>query len=140
MTQRKGFTLIELLTVIAIIGILATIVNANLSNSRKRASDASIKGELKSARLQAEVYKEYNGGSYTGVCLDSEFSNLYHAAEQAYYGATVAPDVCYFNSTAWVAYVPLKNPQAGTTGWCVDSTEVEQATLVPPSNATSCSF
>jgi len=59
-----GFTLIELLMVIAVIGILSSIVIANLSSAREKARDARRKEDLNSIRTALELYANGNNGKY----------------------------------------------------------------------------
>jgi len=53
---KKGFTLIELLVVISIIGVLATIVAANLNSARARARDLKRKQELREMQSALQLY------------------------------------------------------------------------------------
>jgi general secretion pathway protein G len=58
---QKGFTLIEMLVVISIIGILATLVAANLNSARSRARDAQRKSDIKNIATALRIY--YNDNS-----------------------------------------------------------------------------
>ncbi len=60
MFKKKGFTLIELLTVIAIIGILASIIIGNVSTAMKRGRDARRKEDMETLRTALEMYYEKN--------------------------------------------------------------------------------
>ena len=53
----RGFTLIELLVVISIIGILATLLIANIGGVRERARDARRKNDLNQIQKALEMYK-----------------------------------------------------------------------------------
>lgn len=52
----NGFTLIELLVVVSLIGILATLVLANLNAARQRGRDAQRKSDLKSIQNGLQLY------------------------------------------------------------------------------------
>lgn len=54
--NHKGFTLIELLVVIAIVGILSSVVLANLNGTRAKARDVKRIADLKSLQLALELY------------------------------------------------------------------------------------
>ena len=60
--HKKGFTLIELLVVVSLIGILATLVIANMNSARERARDATRKSDLRNIQTALRLYYNDNGG------------------------------------------------------------------------------
>ncbi len=70
----SGFTLIELLIVIAIIGILATLISANYIGVRQRARDTSRKSDLRQIQSALELYKS-DVGSYPNGFSNKSVTN-----------------------------------------------------------------
>lgn len=61
--NQNGFTLVELLIVIAIIGILSTLLTANFIGVRQRSRDSQRKADLRQMQSALELYRA-DSGSY----------------------------------------------------------------------------
>lgn len=57
---RRGFTLIEILVVVAIIGILATIILASIDQARKNSRDKVRMSDLEQAKAALQIYATAN--------------------------------------------------------------------------------
>jgi general secretion pathway protein G len=68
----RGFTLIELIVVVAIIGILASVVLAMLTNAKKKGEDSAIKTQLTTLGSEAEIYALNNGNSYNNLFTNND--------------------------------------------------------------------
>ena len=62
--KKRGFTLIEFLVVIAIIGILATIVLVSLNTARAKARDARRSSDMHQMALAMEMYYDSANSVY----------------------------------------------------------------------------
>jgi prepilin-type N-terminal cleavage/methylation domain-containing protein len=128
-----GFTLIELLIVIAIIGILSSVILSSLSNSRIKANDSKIKQQLRNFRSAAEIY--YNNqnplgyGATSALCTagmfaDNTVANGNPASLLVFSGVNPAPTVyCGSNATQYA----LKASLVSGGGWCTDSRGVTES-------------
>ena len=104
----SGFTLIELLIVVAIIGILATLLMTNFIGVRQRARDAQRKSDLRQVQSALELYRSDNG-SYPST------SNTYTLPNSVISGDGVCPDAGSFTygNTTYMKKIPCDS--LGTT-------------------------
>jgi prepilin-type N-terminal cleavage/methylation domain-containing protein/prepilin-type processing-associated H-X9-DG protein len=69
-TQRTAFTLVEMLVVIAIIGILASILLPALARTRELARQTKCKSNLQQFGVNIHAYANANQGSYCSGNMD----------------------------------------------------------------------
>ncbi len=139
---KKGFTLIEILIVIAIIGILASVVLGSLNTARTKATDAAIKSNITNLRGMASIWYDDNSQEYasagneyasstcpTVVSSGNIFADakIFSGVSEAYTKAGGASlSRCVATATTWAVAVQLKSsdgpaPANEPDSWCVDS-------------------
>ena len=61
-----AFTLIELMVVIAIIGMLSSVVLSSVNSARSKGNDAAIRANLSTIRTQSAIFYDNNSGWSNG--------------------------------------------------------------------------
>jgi len=115
---RKGFTLIELMVVIAVIGILSSLVLVTYPTAQGRANDGVIMSDADQIRVAAEVFYGING-SYSGLADDTDVAALVADADSRN-GATDADFAFAFPDADFTGYCAVIELNSGKD-WCVDS-------------------
>ena len=145
----RGFTLIELLVVIAIIGLLASVVLASLNTARSRGGDASIKSNMASIQVQAQIfYDGANPNAYStsgaengttvascneGIFTDPNILQAMTAIDAA--NGTIAMR-CTIDATAQM-YL-FASPLPGGNFWCIDYRGVKVQVAADPGAVYVC--
>ena len=69
--KHLGFTIVEILVVVAVIGILATLVMVSVGKSKAKARDAQRKADLKTMSTALGLYKDENK-VYPGANINTD--------------------------------------------------------------------
>lgn len=139
--KKKGFTLVELLVVVAVIGLLASIIIVSLNTARKRAKNAAIKQALTQLRVAAEweYDKTSPNNSYANVCsggdINSDTTTDFGRIRDSIIAADGNTRRCYDSASKWCADV-RNMPNGG--GWCVDYTGYSSSTTNCDSTYFNC--
>lgn len=112
----NGFTLIELLVAIAIIGVLAAVLLANMVGVRERGADAKIKSDLNQLRTALRLY--YNDNQTYPQSIDAACSSVLVSEGDGQFSSSTTeymkelPEGCRYQSSdpdSFVIYAPLNN-------------------------------
>lgn len=122
--MKKAFTIIELIVVVAIIGILSSVVMFLVSKPGNQAADNAVKANLLTVRKQSEVYY-ISGNTYGSVlanCTGGVFNDptvVAAIAEVKKHLGGSGTVTCSGNENKWA----LKADSLKSTNetWCVDS-------------------
>lgn len=90
---QAGFTIIELLIVIAIIGILATLVLTNFQGAQAKGRDTVRKNDINSIYQKLEEYYNENGGYPDATLAASTFAGIDAGALTDAEGATIVTTI-----------------------------------------------
>lgn len=134
--SRKGFTLIEMLIVIAIIGILASIVLVGLGPVQRRGRDARRQSDLRSTQSALELYFNkcgyYPGPAAPGACAGYSANNTWSGMSAALTGSGIGITQIPNDPSSAGGSVTARNYEYATDG--TGTTYVLKATLEDTTN------
>lgn len=138
MNIKKGFTLIEILIVIAIIGILASVVLVSLPSSAEKANSSRIISAISQARnVMAVVFSEDgNYSAFSEITPDAEMITLND--EILAKGGLLKVVQCADCGTDGVPAACMWSPLPTGDFYCTDSTGVAGKRSDTPNDAGLC--
>jgi uncharacterized RDD family membrane protein YckC len=113
-----GIIIAAFLPIIAILGILSSVVLVSLSTARQKGQDAQVMTDLQQIRANAELYYGANNNSYSYAksCASGMFLNT--NIQQLITNLPNGGVWCYAEGTS---YAVSSNLNTSISGYCVDS-------------------
>jgi len=117
MIKRKGFTLVEILVVIAIIGILASVVLASMGGARSKGRDTKRISDVKQLQLALQLYYDANVNKYPAALTSLTTSGFISSiptdpdGTDYLYRPLSGGSACSSNCTDYVLATQLENPE-----------------------------
>jgi len=127
---------VAVLFMIAIIGILASVVLASLNVARQKGADASVKANMANLSANAELYASTQNDSYSGFCKSADTLDLLKLTLKTGNPTGDLNYACNDSATNYAISAPLRSGGY----WCRDNSEAKikiYSTLAP--EQTSCS-
>jgi len=106
--------------VIAIIGMLSSVILGALNSTRAKAANAAVKSNMTNMRSQIALL--FDNGPYTNICTNPTITAFRTAAATAGGGTNVCNVGGGTTPTSFVISIQLKVQEGAYNYWCVDST------------------